>query len=312
MSMGDIKGLLETAQRIQSEVARVREELGRKTVEGETGAAFVRCTVSGRGEVLSLTIDDAIVGDKKMIEDLAVGAVNVALAGRARWRRPISHAPRAACRCPPGCSGPDGCSRRPSRAWSSSSGSCPGSAKRPRPRLAFHILRASPEDAAALAAAIAEVKQKIRFCSICCDLTEADPCGVCRDARRDAGPGLRRRPAPGRRRHRTGGRLPRPRTTCCTGCCRPWTASARRPAGDGADPALRAAGRRRGTGDGVREAILATSPSVEGRPPLCIWRSCCARSACGHPHRHRRPIGGELEYADQLTLARAIDGRRDM
>ena len=39
----------------------------------------LRCTVSGRGEVLSLTIDDAIVGDKKMIEDLAVGAVNVAL-----------------------------------------------------------------------------------------------------------------------------------------------------------------------------------------------------------------------------------------
>jgi DNA-binding YbaB/EbfC family protein len=83
MSMGDIKGLLETAQRIQSEVARVREELGRKTVEGETGGGLCRCTVSGRGEVLSLTIDDAIVGDKKMIEDLAVGAVNVALA-RAR------------------------------------------------------------------------------------------------------------------------------------------------------------------------------------------------------------------------------------
>jgi nucleoid-associated protein EbfC len=83
MSMGDIKGLLETAQRIQTEVARVREELGRKTVEGETGGGLCRCTVSGRGEVLSLTIDDAIVGDKKMIEDLAVGAVNVALA-RAR------------------------------------------------------------------------------------------------------------------------------------------------------------------------------------------------------------------------------------
>jgi len=81
--MGDIKGLLETAQRIQTEVARVREELGRKTVEGETGGGLCRCTVSGRGEVLSLTIDDAIVGDKKMIEDLAVGAVNLALA-RAR------------------------------------------------------------------------------------------------------------------------------------------------------------------------------------------------------------------------------------
>ena len=79
MSMPDLKGLLETAQRIQSEVARVREELARKTVEGETGGGLCRCTVNGRGEVLSLTIDPAIVGDKKMIEDLAVGAVNLAL-----------------------------------------------------------------------------------------------------------------------------------------------------------------------------------------------------------------------------------------
>jgi nucleoid-associated protein EbfC len=83
MSMPDLKGLLETAQRIQSEVARVREELGQSTVVGETGGGLCRCTANGKGEVLSLAIDDAIVGDKKMIEDLAVGAVNIALA-RAR------------------------------------------------------------------------------------------------------------------------------------------------------------------------------------------------------------------------------------
>jgi nucleoid-associated protein EbfC len=79
MSMPDLKGLLETAQRIQNEVARVREELARKTVVGETGGGLCRCTVSCRGEVVSLTIDDSIVGDKKMVEDLAVGAINIAL-----------------------------------------------------------------------------------------------------------------------------------------------------------------------------------------------------------------------------------------
>jgi DNA-binding YbaB/EbfC family protein len=83
MSMPDLKGLLETAQRIQNEVARVREELGRSTVEAETGGGLCRCTANGRGEVLSLTIDAAILGDKKMVEDLVVGAVNLAL-GRAR------------------------------------------------------------------------------------------------------------------------------------------------------------------------------------------------------------------------------------
>ena len=66
-------------------------------------------------------------------------------------------------------------------------GKLPGIGEKTAARLAFHILRASPEDAAALAAAIVEVKQKIRFCSVCCDLTEADPCAICRDARRDAG-----------------------------------------------------------------------------------------------------------------------------
>jgi DNA-binding YbaB/EbfC family protein len=79
MSIPDLKGLIETAQRIQAEVARVREELSGKTVEGETGGGLVRCVANGKGEVVSISLDAAIVGDRKMIEDLVVGAVNVAL-----------------------------------------------------------------------------------------------------------------------------------------------------------------------------------------------------------------------------------------
>ena len=79
MTTPDLKGLLETAQRIGSEVARVRDQLAAKTVDAETGGGLCRCTVNGKGEVLSLTIDPSIAGDKKMIEDLAVGAVNLAL-----------------------------------------------------------------------------------------------------------------------------------------------------------------------------------------------------------------------------------------
>jgi DNA-binding YbaB/EbfC family protein len=79
MSIPDLKGLLETAQRIQSEVARVREELAQKIVSAETGGGLCRCTANGRGEVLTVTLDDAIVGDRKMIEDLVVGAVNLAI-----------------------------------------------------------------------------------------------------------------------------------------------------------------------------------------------------------------------------------------
>src|SRR5262249_30870211 len=53
-------------------------------------------------------------------------------------------------------------------------------------RLAFHILRAPEAQARELAQAILEVREKIRLCSVCCNLTESDPCAVCTDARRDA------------------------------------------------------------------------------------------------------------------------------
>ena len=76
----NLKSLMETAQRIQAEVGRIREELATKTVEAETGGGLVRCQANGRGELLSVTIDPSVFGgDKKMVEDLVVGAVNLVL-----------------------------------------------------------------------------------------------------------------------------------------------------------------------------------------------------------------------------------------
>ena len=77
----NLKGLFETAQRLQTEMARVKDDLGNKTVEGETGGGLVRCTANGKGEMLELTVDPSLLGpeNKKMLEDLVVGAINVAL-----------------------------------------------------------------------------------------------------------------------------------------------------------------------------------------------------------------------------------------
>jgi DNA-binding YbaB/EbfC family protein len=76
----NLRDLMETAQRIQAEVGRIREELATKTVEAETGGGLVRCGANGRGEILSVSIDASVYGgDKKMVEDLVVGAVNLAL-----------------------------------------------------------------------------------------------------------------------------------------------------------------------------------------------------------------------------------------
>ena len=184
----------------------------------------------------------------------------------------------------------------------------PGVGEKTAARLAFHILRAPAEDAAALAAAIAEVRQKIRSCSICCDLTETDPCAICRDARRDGGlVCVVAQPQDVLAIERAGGY--HGRYHVLHGVLSPL---------DGVGPDdLRVAELLRRCGAGgdtqVREAILATSPSVEGEA-TAVYLAKLLRPLGVRATRIATgvPIGGELEYADQLTLARAIDGRREM
>jgi len=81
MSGFDLKNLFETAQKVQEEMNRVKESLSQNTVQGESGGGLVRCVANGKGEVVSIEIDPAIIvaGEKKMLEDLVTGAVNVAL-----------------------------------------------------------------------------------------------------------------------------------------------------------------------------------------------------------------------------------------
>ena len=181
----------------------------------------------------------------------------------------------------------------------------PGVGEKTAARLAFHILRASPEDATALAAAIGEVRQKIRFCSVCCDLTEADPCAICRDARRDgATVCVVAQPQDLIAIERAGGY--RGRYHVLHGLLSPL---------DGIGPDdLRVAELVRRCADGtIHEAILATSPSVEGEA-TAVYLAKLLRPLGVRTTRIATgvPMGGELEYADQATLARAIDGRREM
>jgi DNA-binding YbaB/EbfC family protein len=82
--LSSLQGLLETAQRIQGEMARVKADLAGKTVTAETGGGLVSCTANGKGDLTALSIDPSLLGGlapegKKMVEDLVVGAVNLAL-----------------------------------------------------------------------------------------------------------------------------------------------------------------------------------------------------------------------------------------
>lgn len=184
-------------------------------------------------------------------------------------------------------------------------GKLPGVGEKTAARLAFHILRAPIEDAQALAQAITDLRAKIRLCSSCWDFTEADPCAICRDQRRDGSLlCVVAHPQDVIAIERTGGY--HGRYHVLHGVLSPLE-------GIGPDD-LRIAELVRRCGDGqTREVIVATNPSVEGETtaiylaklirPLGLRTSRIATGV---------PMGGELEYADRLTLARALDGRREL
>ena len=184
-------------------------------------------------------------------------------------------------------------------------GKLPGVGQKTAARLAFHILRATPEDADALASAIRDLRQRIRFCETCWDFTEQSPCALCRDARREQNLiCVVAQPQDLVAIERTGGY--RGLYHVLHGVLSPLEGIGPQ------DLRVEELVRRCGTQQ-VAEVIVATNPSVEGEAtavylakllrPLGVKTSRIATGV---------PIGGELEYSDRLTLARAIEGRREL
>ncbi len=186
-------------------------------------------------------------------------------------------------------------------------GKLPGIGNRTAQRLAFHVLRASAEDASALADAIRDVKEKITLCEVCFNLAEGPRCTICLDERRDAGlicvveePGD---VIPIERTHEYRGRY-----HVLGGALSPI---------DGVEPEdLKLAqlyARVRAADAPVHEVVLATNPTTTGE--------ATALHIAGALHEHAPdvtvtrlasglPVGGDLEYADEVTLGRAFAGRR--
>jgi recombination protein RecR len=180
----------------------------------------------------------------------------------------------------------------------------PGVGTRTAQRLAFHLLRVSEEEANALADAIREVKAKIGFCRECGNLTENELCVICMDARRDHSIiCVVEQPADllsVERTHEFRGVY-----HVLGGALSPL---------DGVEPQhLRIeelVGRVES--NGVEEVVLATNPNMTGEATAAYLadrlrnRTRVTRLASG------LPVGGDLEYADEVTLGRALSGRRPM
>ncbi|HVD15222.1 MAG TPA: recombination mediator RecR [Actinomycetota bacterium] len=184
-------------------------------------------------------------------------------------------------------------------------GRLPGVGPKSAQRIAFHLLKVEPADAERLARAIHEVKAKVHFCKVCFNVAEGELCRICRDPRRD--PSLvcvveepRDLVAVERTQEFKG------RYHVLGGAISPIE-------GIGPDDLRIRELLRRLESEGVREVILATNPNIEGEATAMYLARLLTplgvrvtRIASG------LPVGGDLEYADEITLGRAFAGRRDM
>ncbi|WP_026534831.1 recombination mediator RecR [Arthrobacter sp. H14] len=184
-------------------------------------------------------------------------------------------------------------------------GRLPGVGPKSAQRIAFHILEADPEDMKRLAASITTVKERVKFCEICGNVTEQETCSICRDPRRD--PSIicvveeskdviaveRTRSFKGRY-HVLGGAI------------NPI-------AGIGPEQLRIRELMTRLSDEQIQEIIIATDPNLEGEATATylgrLLKSIgitVSRLASG------LPVGGDLEYADEVTLGRAFEGRRSV
>ncbi len=182
----------------------------------------------------------------------------------------------------------------------------PGIGEKTATRLAFHLIRGNRQQIRELAQALLDVTDKIRLCSVCMTMTEADPCSLCMDPRRDADLICVVASPSDLIAIDRGGHF-RGRYHVLHGLLSPLE-------GIGPDD-LRLAElvRRLGGDPPVREVIVATSPSVDGEA-TAMYIARTLKPLGVHVSRIATglPVGGELEYSDQATIARALAGRATM
>ncbi|HVB64808.1 MAG TPA: recombination mediator RecR [Nitrolancea sp.] len=179
----------------------------------------------------------------------------------------------------------------------------PGIGPKTASRLAFFILRSSRDDAVGLAEAILEVKEKIVLCSVCFNITEQDPCVICSDAQRDRSKiCVVEEPLDVVALDRTG---------AFSGLYHVLHGAISPVDGIGPDRLRIRELIARVTNEKPEEVILAMNPNIEGdATAMYIARQLVSLGTTVTRPASGLPVGGDLEYADEVTLGRALSGRR--
>jgi recombination protein RecR len=178
----------------------------------------------------------------------------------------------------------------------------PGIGPKTASRLAYHVLRCSREEATALAEAVLEVKERIRLCSVCFNTTEDDPCAICSDPSRDAAICVVEEPLDVAALERTG--QYKGRYHVLHGAVSPVE-------GIGPDKLKIQELLDRVRAENPSEVIVATNLDLPGEATATyLHRLLVPRGVNVTRPASGLPVGGDLEYADEATLGRALAGRR--
>lgn len=179
----------------------------------------------------------------------------------------------------------------------------PGVGPKTAQRLAYHILRGTSGDAEALAAAVRSVKTDLKYCSVCFNIAESDPCALCSSDERD---------------QRVVCVVEEPldvlaieRTGQYKGVYHVLHGAISPVNGVRPDDLRIAELAARAKKDGIEEVILATNPNLEGEATAMFIAQLLSGSGARITRLARGlPMGGDLEYADEVTVSRALEGRR--
>ncbi len=184
-------------------------------------------------------------------------------------------------------------------------GRLPGVGPKSAQRIAYHLLKVPPQDALALAGAIAEAKERVRFCELCHNLSEAARCTICADTRRDTTVVcVVEEPRDIVAVEKTGGF--HGRYHVLGGAINPME-------GVGPDQLKVRELLGRIDAEGITEVILCTNPNLEGdTTAMYLARLLGPMGITVTRIASGLPVGGDLEYADELTLGRALEGRRQV